>query len=395
MIVKNNKPRNSRRVAPKSRQDILFENMAERITKKVTKTLLEDENLEEGWFGFGSAKKPEKELTAEFIRTASQDEVAELLAEYLNYWAASASDSVDKALTTSFKTVLDLCKSGADKTGDASKKVLMGIVTAVRKGVNGTLEATVDGVKGLGRLIMLGVAMCFKLAANGIELGKQAAASIYKTVKEFLEKSYNTLKDKMKAGADAVKDGLTLTLKVSLAALLLCANKVEGAAQSFGGWIKQVAKDAADKVVAGVVLCRTWFAAKASEVAAWVKETIGDVRQAIVTAWNGLEKSVVSLWKNVSGKILDWCNDVRVTVAKIGEKISDAITSAGDHIIAAKDKAVVSAIGKGVRMLSKNYTEDDIVAIVRAAYNEDLKVDMAGNTLINESYYTKTNLRRI
>ena len=84
-----------------------------------------------------------------------------------------------------------------------------------------------------------------------------------------------------------------------------------------------------------------------------------------------------------------------MTVAKIGEKIADTITAAGDHIIAAKDKAVVFGIGKAVKALSKNYSEDDIVGIVRAAYNEDLRVDLNGNVLLNEAYYTKTNLRRI
>ena len=395
MIVKNKA--NNGRAFPARSHKAICERVTANVMPKVARLIKEEQEneLAEGIFGWGSPKKPEQELTADFVRSASSDELATVIAEYLNYWAASASDSVDKALSNSIQTVLGLCKAGGENAAESSKKVLKAIVDAVRMVLRTGGKLAIDGVKGVGRVIMLGVAMCFKLAANGIKAGETAAKYIYKTVADFLTSTYESLKDKVAKGAEAAKDGLTLFLKVSLAVVLLCANKVTGAVEAFGAWIKGVAKDVADKVTLAVIATRTWFAVTAKEVAEWVKATIGNVRSACVKAWNATEKAVIKLWKNISGKLLEWANDLRMTVAKIGEKIADTITAAGDHIIAAKDKTVVFGIGKAVKALSKNYSEDDIVGIVRAAYNEDLRVDLNGNVLLNEAYYTKTNLRRI
>lgn len=395
MIVKNKA--NNGWAIPARSYKALCERVTANVMPKVARLIKEEQEneLAEGIFGWGSPKKPSQELTADFIRTANSEEVAKVMAEHLNYWAASASDSIDKALSNSLKGVLDICKAGADKAEETSKKVLKGIVDSVRMVLKGGANLAIDGVKGAGRVIMLGVAMCFKLSANGIKAGEAAAKAIYKSVAEFLTYTYESLKDKVEKGAEAVKDSLSLFLKVSLAVVLLCANKIQGAAGAFDAWIKGVAKAVADKTVLAVIAVRTWFAVTAKEVAEWVKGTIGNVRSACVEAWNALEKKTIKVWKDVSSKIIEWANDIRMTLAEIGKKIADTMTAAGDHIIAAKDKAVVYGIGKAVKALSKNYSEDDVVAIVRAAYNEDFHTDVRGNIILNEAYYTKTSLRRI
>lgn len=371
----------------------IYESVVKQAMPQI-EALLREQQINEGWFG-ESAKKPEQELTAEFINNASKEDLAKAIAEHLNFWCAKATDSIDKACSSSTQHILGLIKKAGEKSADLAKKVLMGIVDAVRVAIKGAGELVVDGVKGVGRIILLGVATCFKLAVNGVKLAEAAGKAVYKSVSEWLSSTYDSLKDKVQKGAEAVKDGLALFLKVSLAVCVLCANKIQGAAESFGAFIKKVAADVKDKVVLAVVATRTWFAVKAKEVAEWIKSVAGDIRSACVEAWNGLEKGTIKVWKAVSGKILDWCNSIRMTVAEIGKKISDTISAAGDHIVAAKDKAVVAGIGKAVHMLSKKYSEDDIVNIVRAAYNEDLHFDADGNTLINESYYANTFLRRI
>lgn len=391
MIIKNvaNNKRNSA-----SLYNTLCENIADKVMPEVNRMLREEYAIEEGWFST-SPKKPSQNLTDDFIRTANSDEIAKVMAEHLNYWAASASDSIDKALSNSVKGLLDICKSGTDKAEETSKKVLKGIVDAVRLVIKGGANLAIDSVKGIGRVIMLGAAMCLKLGANGVKAGEAAVRAIYRSIAEFLTSSYEALKDKVEKGIDAVKDGLSIFLKVSLAVILLCANKVQGAAEAFGAWIKGVAKNIADKTVLAVITVRTWFAVTSKEVAEWVKTTVGNVRSACVDAWNALEKKITKVWKEISNKIIEWANEFRMTIAEIGKKIADTMTAAGEHIIAGKDKAVVYGIGKAVKALSKNYTEDDVVAIVRAAYNEDLHFDENDNTILNEAYYTKTNLRPI
>jgi hypothetical protein len=371
----------------------IYESVVKQVMPQI-EAILNEQELDEGWFG-GSAKKPEQELTAEYINSASKEELAKTIGELLNWWCAKAGDSVDKACTTSTQYIVGLIKGSGEKSADFSKKLLMSFVDAVRMVVKGAGELVVDGVKGTGRIILLSVATLFKLAVSGVKMAEAAAKAIYKTVSEWLSSTYDSLKDKVQKGAEAVKDSLALFLKVSLAVCVLCANKIQGAAEAFGSFIKKVAGDVKEKVVLAVVATRTWFAVKAKEVAEWVKSVAGDIRSACVEAWNKLEKGTIKVWKAVSGKILDWCNSIRMTVAEIGKKISDTISATGEHIVAAKDKAVVAGIGKAVRMLSKKYSEDDVVNIVRAAYNEDLHFDAAGNTLINESYYANTFLRRI
>lgn len=342
-------------------------------------------------FGLGGPKKPKQELTAEYIRNADGGELADLLAEYCNYWMASAGESLDKAIMPAVNALFNTCK---EKKEDGTK-LMKAIVLACRKALTGAYDKTLDGVKALPRILLMGVALTVKFGANGIDLGVNAAKAIYSAIVTWVKDTYGKCKDGVEKAWDATKDKMVLCAKVLMAVGVLCAYKVAGAAQTLGALVKEIVNDAKDGVNAAVLIVRMWFAAKAEAVTAWVKETVADAKNKVVEVWNGMEKAVTKGWNNAVSKIVDWCNSIKLTVNKIVDKVADTMTAAGDAIVGAKDKVVVASIGKAVKMLSKNYSEDDIIAIVRKALKEGVRFEADGSFIVNEKYYTSTNLKPV
>jgi hypothetical protein len=122
-------------------------------------------------------------------------------------------------------------------------------------------------------------------------------------------------------------------------------------------------------------------------VKSWITETGGEIRKTVIEAWNAMDKKVRNAYDKVAKKLEDWMNDIKELVQEIGTKISDAADKAKDVVIDKKDKALVWGIQKGVKGLSKNYTEDQVVALVRKCYNESVVPNTrTGNIVINEAY---------
>lgn len=180
-----------------------------------------------------------------------------------------------------------------------------------------------------------------------------------------------------------------------MSVILLIANKIQGAAQAFGEWLKTIIADVKEKVNAAVMICRSWFAVKSKEVVDFMKDQFNNVRQSCVEAWNKLDKAARKAWNKATDKIISWVNNVRITLSKLGEKITATVNKAGDAIISGKDKVMIAGINKAVKALSSKYSEDDVVAIVRKAYNEGIKFAADGSCVINESYYMNTKLQLV
>lgn len=361
-----------------------YRNIMEAVTP-ILEAAEEQADLNE-FLGFGnSVEKPEQELTAETIKSLEINELATCIAEHLNYWMATVGDNIDKAVASATTALFSHCQENKENT----KKIMQAIVVACRNAVSNTYEFLKSTAKGIGRVIMLGAAICVKFTANGIALAKQAITYIYKAVSEKLNDGYKFLKE----AAEYTGEKIQLFCKLSAAACYLVAQKFIGAAEAFGDWIKEVLSDVKEKVQAACMVVRSWFSLKATAIAEWVKETAGSVRETCVTVWNALDKKVRQSWNKVAEKFMGWINSFKCTLSKLGDKISDTLTKTGDAIISGKDKVVLSSIGKAVKMLSKNYTEDDVIAIVRKAYNEGLSFNADGSCIINESYYINTRLK--
>ena len=168
---------------------------------------------------------------------------------------------------------------------------------------------------------------------------------------------------------------------------MACANKVQGAVETLGNFFKQVLADAKAKKDGAILLVKTWLQAKSEAVKSWITETGGEIRKTVIEAWNAMDRKVRNAYDKVARKLEDWMNDIKELVQEIGTKISDAADKAKDVVIDKKDKALVWGIQKGVKALSKNYTEDQVVALVRKCYNESVVPNTrTGNIVINEAY---------
>lgn len=366
----------------------------EKIMRTIGPMLNEAEEQEElnELFGFGnSVKEPEQKLTADVIKETSTEELADVLAEHFNFWMAKTGDNIDKAITNAITALHSHCSENKE----GAKKVMQSIVIACRKAANGTAEFAKNSAKAVGRVLLLGCALCVKFTANSISYAKEALMTIYKEVSEKLSEMYNSLKEKAKAGAEWIGEKAQLLCKLSMAACYLVAHKFAGAAETVGKWVKELFEDIKDGVVLACMILRSWFTAKAQAVQEFLKEKAGAVKQACVETWNKLDKKVRKAWNAMAEKVVSLYNNIQCTLSKLGDKISNTMTKAGDAIIAGKDKTLVAGIGKAVKMLSKNYSEDDVVAIVRKAYNEGLSFEADGSCIINEAYYSNTRLKHV
>ena len=93
-----------------------------------------------------------------------------------------------------------------------------------------------------------------------------------------------------------------------------------------------------------------------------------------------------------------WFHRFAIQVMLFSYKDYDAASAAKDFAIDKKDKALIWGIQKGVKGLSKNYTEDQVVALVRKCYNENLIPDIrysGDQSMICTSYMASDQSTRL
>lgn len=324
-------------------------------------------------FGFGSSvQKPEKALSLE----NSDDENADLFIAWCAYYMSKCSNDAKKGMDAFFKA-----------SGDVIKKAPMMIVKGILKLMSGAIKGSVFGVGTVAAVVLGSISMLVRLTVSGVEKAKEALAQLYKTISQGITTFYKNFMGGTEKIAKDSSDKLTVWVGVISGALMACANKIQGAVEALGAFFKQVLADAKEKKDAAVLLVKTWLQAKSEAVKSWLTETGGEIRKTVIEAWNAMDKKVRNAYDKVAKKLEDWMNDIKELVQEIGTKISDAADKAKDVVIDKKDKALVWGIQKGVKGLSKNYTEDQVVALVRKCYNESVVPNTrTGNIIINEAY---------
>ena len=272
-------------------------------------------------------------------------------------------------------------------SGDVIKKAPMMIVKGILKLMSGAIKGSAFGVSTVASVVLSSISMLVRLTVSGVEKAKEALAQLYKIISKGITTFYKNFTGGVQKMAQDSSDKLTVWLGVISGALMACANNVQGAVETLGNFFKQVLADAKAKKDGAVLLVKTWLQAKSEAVKSWITETGGEIRKTVIEAWNAMDKKVRNAYDKVAKKLEDWMNDIKELVQEISTKISDAADKAKDVVIDKKDKALVWGIQKGVKALSKNYTEDQVVALVRKCYNESVVPNTrTGNIVINEAY---------
>lgn len=324
-------------------------------------------------FGFGSSvKKPEKALSLE----NSDEENADLFIAWSAYYMSKCSNDAKKGMEMFLKS-----------SGEVIAKAPMMIVKGILRLMSGAIKGSVFGVGTVAAVVLGGISMLVRMTVNGVEKAKEALTQLYNTIKQGITTFYKNFTSGTDKMVNDSKDKLTVWLGVLSGALMACANKIQGAAEAMGDFFKQVLADAKEKKDAAVLIVKTWLQAKSEAVKSWITETGGEIRKTVIEAWNAMDKKVRNTYDKVAKALESWMNDIKELVQAVSQKVSDAADKAKDVVIDKKDKALVWGIQKGVKGLSKNYTEDQVVALVRKCYNESVVPNKrTGNIIINEAY---------
>ena len=289
-------------------------------------------------FGSSSAKKPEKSLSLE----NSDDENAELVIQWCGYFMAQAGNNVKKGLDSFIK-----------QFGSILIKMPKLIVKGILMLLSGTIKNVAFGITSIASIVLSLISLLVRFVNSGIENASNALTSLYTTLTRGINAFYNWFSEE--------------TINVL--------------------------NSAKEKKDAAVFMVKTWLSNKSNEIKKWITSTVSDIRSTVVKAWNAMDKKARKTYDNIASKLEDWMKDISELISSVEDKISDTISAAKDFAIDKKDKALIWGIQKGVKGLSKNYTEDQLVALVRKCYNENLIPDIKGNYHINEEYFYKPNTR--
>ena len=377
-----------------NRQKALYENIMKEIAPQIRKTLNEA-TLDEGLFGIGDPSKPSAELTADYIRDHSQEEIADLFHQYSIYFMAKQGQNVDNAVTAFMEKTKSVWASMSE-SADEQKKTMGAIIASVKASITGKYESTKKFAKAIPGHIVFGIATLIKLGVNGWDSAEAALKNMYSSLASFLQESYKALTAKVgdaKDGLDKkyneLKETIALYMKVAGAVLVAVANQLKGAKEAFGAWLSKIAEDAKAGVLFAVSIVREWFAVKAEAVAKFVATTYGSAKAKCIEVWNSFSGTVVKAWKNACAKVTEFVDSVKATMEKIGEKIADFAEATKQGAISLKDAGAAKIISKTVKALNKdNYPLDKVIDLVTKAYNESVYVEN-GEAMLNEGMFNK------
>ena len=340
---------------------------------------LEEKVLNE-LFGFGSSSvtKPEKALSLE----NSDDENAELFIQWCAYFMAQAGNNVKKGLDNFIK-----------EFGAVLVKMPKLIVKGVLMLMSMSIKGAVYGISTIASIILGTISLLVKLTISGIENAKEALKSLYQTLANGLNSFYKWFSGKATDLVSSAKEKVQNWLGITAGALMAVANKISGAAEYLGDLFKKILNDAKEKKDGAVFMVKTWLSSKSDDIKKWVSDTARDIKSVVVKNWNAMDKKARKTYDNIASKLEDWMKDIKELINYISEKIENITKTTKDFSIDKKDKDLIWGIQKGVKGLSKNYTEDQVVALVRKCYNENLVPDIKGNYYINETYFHKSGTK--
>lgn len=385
-----------------TRERRLYESIMRNITPRLNKMLremdecgddmvseedeLSEDELNE-LFGFGgpSVDKPEKQLSLD----NSDEENAELAMQWMHYFLVKSKNKVKDALTKFFESL----GSGIAVAPKALFKGLLMVLSASVKGI--TFSATAVAGLVAGTIF----ALC-RLVNMGVKNAAYILSKTYEKLSEKLTDFYKGFKSKTEQFVVSSKSVFERYIGALTGALSVFAAKAEGAAEYLKDLFVGILKDAKDGVTAAVLCAKTWISSKSEEVKTWIVDTVGDIKQQLVKTWNDMEKSVRKAYNKIAETLQDWMTSLQDAVQYAKEKVKEVATNTKNFVVDKKDKALLFAMQKAIKGLSDNYTEDQVVAIVRKCFekaeqNESLRPMFNGNYLINEKYFYNKAQRRM
>lgn len=341
---------------------------------------IEEQALNE-LFGIGSKSvaKPEKVFSVD----NTDEENAEIIMQYCEYYLSKANDNVSKGV----KMFIENCGKWIVK---APVLIVKGILAVISR----TIKLTVKTPVRIASLILMGISILTKLIKSGVEKSDVALKKLYESLKGNLTAGYNKFKKDTKSTIETAGENFNVWLGIASAAVTAVCNKIEGATDAFEDWVKQVIEDAKEKIDAAVILAKTWFSSASKAVKDYLNKAGKELRNTVVDAWNKVDKSVRKAYNKIAETIEKWMIDLADLIDEIGKKIESAKDATKSFVIDKKDKMLVYNIQKSVKGLSDKFDEDQVVALVRKCYNESMKLNTNGKFVVNESYFHDRKTRK-
>ena len=341
------------------------------------------------------------QLTADYIRGASNEDIANILVEYANYFMDKTNSDANKAVDAFVSNIAELLKAVKEdvKTGF---NFFNSFGLAIKNSIMGKYKSIKGNTKNLGNLLIFSVAALVKCGVSGYDTAIRALSNVYNIINTFLSEAWTAFIEKFDAAKDNIvnfiqkaNDNIKLFLAVAGAVFYLISMKVTGAAQAFQGFINKILTSVKNNSLFAVFIVRTWFGTKSQELLNFVSTTFNDVKQTCVNVWNKLEKPVLQAWKKTTESLLNWMSNIKLGMDLLNQKIKDITTNVKNSAIGAKDNMASAVIKKAVRSLNKqNYPLDKVMDMVKAAYNESVTINNGKHSL-NESLFMHALKRQV
>jgi len=356
--------------------------------------------VNEGLFGIGSPSKPSAALSADYIREHTPEEIGQIFFENVIYFMDKAKYNVDSAIDMMNEKMKDIWAE-VKNSADTAKNFINGVVYSVKAAISNKYKQVAKYASALPNMVLCGVCYLVKLGVSGIDAAKQAVKTLNADIVNFMKKTYDEISQKLSAAGEKIgnvissmADKISIFAKVAAAIAIMAAKKIEGVAEDFKNWIKDLLAKAKENAVFAVMVVKDWVTSKASDVVEFVKSTASDVADKIEETWNNIKDDAKKVWQKTTGKLNEWVSNIKVVASNIAKKAGEIAKAAGEKLISIKDAGAATVIKKGVKALNKdNYSLDDVIDMVTAAYNESIYYMSDGSAMLNESaFYKSLNL---
>lgn len=347
------------------------------LAEDVEDDIEECDNVEEGelyeLFGLGSdVKKPEVTLSVE----NTDEKNAEIFLQWCEYYMSKASSNIADGVSK----IMNVCEKVLVKTPVI---ILKGILMVFSRSYKlGKLAANK-----IAYLTVLSYSCLVKLVKSGVKSADDVLTKLKNTLVSKAKAGYVSFKKNVDNTIKEASDNFTMWLGIASSLMMMVADNLEGAVDAFSDWVKSVINDVKEKSKAAALLVKSWITSKSESVKSYINKVSEDVKSNAVKVWKELDSSVRKAYNKIAESIEKWMSSLKDLVTEIGKKIDTAKEDAKAFVVDKKDKALVYGIQKAVKGLSNKYKEEEVVALVRKAYNESLKPDTKGNFYINECYF--------
>ena len=382
----------------KKNPEAIYEKIMHQLAPEIRRALLEAEqpgiNLAGASKNIGTADN-NRVFTAMYIHEHAKEEIAEAYYQYSLYLMDKFNQNVDEAINNFFEMVKGEWKS-IFASPDDQKKILDAIVISVKSAIMNKYDTSKKYAQAISCHIIFSVAWLIKISITKWDNADIALKWLYGSVASFLMQSYKAIAQKIgndKEEAERkyveMKDTISRYMSVANAIIIIIANDLKDAKNTFGVWVDKIAADAKAHKLFAVSIIRSWFAAENETIKEWVEETYNDSKKDAVTVWNDLSAPAIKAWNNALAKAQDFLNKAKATKENMSQKIKQFTEDTKTKAISIKDTNVSKIIQAAVKKLNKeNYPLDRIIDMVTKAYNESISVKN-GRIILNESRFNR------